>query len=60
MAPRRVALLERQWDTASLLARAAGVRRDHGVDRIAFELHPLYLVYNVPTLLTDAGRRSAR
>ena len=24
--------------------------RDHGVDRIAFELHPLQLVYNVPTL----------
>ena len=25
--------------------------RDHGVARIAFELHPLHLVYNVPTLL---------
>ena len=24
--------------------------RDHGVERIAFELHPLQLVYNVPTL----------
>ena len=29
----------------SLIARA------HGVNRIAFELHPLHLVYNVPTLL---------
>lgn len=45
-------LLERQWEQAvevwldlTELARTAGVRR------IAFELHPLHLVYNVPTLL---------
>lgn len=46
------ALLARQWDEAvgfwremGALAAAAGVRR------IAFELHPLHLVFNVPTLL---------
>jgi sugar phosphate isomerase/epimerase len=47
-----VALLERQWAEAipfwQEMARLAG---SHGVRRIAFELHPLYLVYNVPTLL---------
>ena len=31
-------------------ARWPGSPSDHGVRRIAFELHPLYLVYNVPTL----------
>ncbi|MEO8229087.1 MAG: sugar phosphate isomerase/epimerase [Chloroflexota bacterium] len=46
-----VALLERQWGEAipfwDVMARFA---LEHGVTRIAFELHPLYLVYNVPTL----------
>jgi len=47
----QVALLERQWQQAlvfweELVATAA--RR--GVSRIAFEQHPLHLVYNVPTL----------
>ena len=46
-----VALRERQWAAglelwASLALDAAA----HGVERIAFELHPLHLVYNVPTL----------
>lgn len=50
--PDALSLLERQWHEAiglwgELVAYALG----HGVDRIAFELHPLYLVYNVPTLL---------
>lgn len=46
-----VALLERQWDAAIPFWREmAGFAEDHGVRRIAFELHPLYLVYNVPTL----------
>jgi sugar phosphate isomerase/epimerase len=46
-----VALLERQWDAAIPYWREmAGFAEDHGVRRIAFELHPLYLVYNVPTL----------
>jgi sugar phosphate isomerase/epimerase len=45
------ALLARQWDEAipfwqAMVAHAT----DHGVDRIAFELHPMQLVYNVPTL----------
>ena len=44
-------LLARQWDQAipfwrAIVAHAA----DHGVNRIAFELHPMQLVYNVPTL----------
>ncbi len=49
--PDAVALLERQWDAAIPFWREmAGFAEDHGVRRIAFELHPLYLVYNVPTL----------
>jgi sugar phosphate isomerase/epimerase len=46
-----MALLERQWDAAIALWQDLG--RDalaHGVDRLALELHPLHLVYNVPTL----------
>ncbi|GAA0427546.1 hypothetical protein Acor_37760 [Acrocarpospora corrugata] len=47
-----VALLERQWEQAGPLWRElAGRAADAGVTRIAFELHPLHLVYNVPTLL---------
>jgi sugar phosphate isomerase/epimerase len=51
------ALLERQWMTAidlwGDLAAEAGAA---GIERIALELHPLHLVYNVPTLtrLRDA------
>jgi sugar phosphate isomerase/epimerase len=46
-----VALLERQWDEAiPFWIEMAGFARDHGVERIAFELHPLHLVYNLPTL----------
>jgi sugar phosphate isomerase/epimerase len=47
-----LALLDRQWDAAlELWHRLAPEAADHGIDRIAFELHPLHLVYNVPTLL---------
>lgn len=47
-----VALRERQWDAAIELWRdLAAYAVDHGVTRIGFELHPLHLVYNVPTLL---------
>lgn len=47
-----VALRERQWETAVAFWRPmAGFASEHGVERIAFELHPLHLVYNVPTLL---------
>lgn len=47
----QAALLARQWDEAipfwqAMVAHAT----DHGVERIAFELHPMQLVYNVPTL----------
>jgi len=46
-----LALLERQWAAAidlwqDLAAEAAAA----GIERIALELHPLHLVYNVPTL----------
>jgi sugar phosphate isomerase/epimerase len=49
--PDQVELLDRQWESAlelwqSLVAKAGGC----GVIRLAFELHPLHLVYNVPTL----------
>jgi sugar phosphate isomerase/epimerase len=47
-----VALLERQWDEAIPFWEEMGrYALDHGVTRIAFELHPLHLAYNVPTLL---------
>src|SRR5262245_6379679 len=50
--PDTIALLERQWEVAvPFWIEMAAFARDHGVDRIAFELHPLHLVYNVPTLL---------
>ncbi len=46
-----LALLERQWDEAiplwQTLAREAEAA---GVEQLAFELHPLHLVYNAPTL----------
>jgi sugar phosphate isomerase/epimerase len=44
------ALLERQWDAAIALWRAlAAEARSAGIEALAFELHPLHLVYNVPT-----------
>jgi sugar phosphate isomerase/epimerase len=47
-----VALLERQWAEAIAFWQDMGrFADDHGVVRIAFELHPLHLAYNVPTLL---------
>jgi sugar phosphate isomerase/epimerase len=47
-----VALAARQWDEAIPFWQAmARFADDHGVAEIAFELHPLHLVYNVPTLL---------
>jgi len=50
--PDAVALLERQWDEAIPYWQELGrFAEDQGVRRIAFELHPLHLVYNVPTLL---------
>lgn len=47
-----LALLERQWERAiPFWVDMAAFATDHGVRRIAFELHPLHLAYNVPTLL---------
>jgi sugar phosphate isomerase/epimerase len=47
-----LALLERQWAAAIDLWRDLGREAAAaGVERIALELHPLHLVYNVPTLL---------
>ena len=46
------ALLERQWEeTTALWRRFGAFAANRGVKRIALELHPLHLVYNVPTLL---------
>ena len=45
-----MALLERQWDEGIGLWRdLAADAEAAGIDAIAFELHPLHLVYNVPT-----------
>lgn len=47
-----LALLERQWVAAIDLWRVLGREAvAAGVERIALELHPLHLAYNVPTLL---------
>jgi sugar phosphate isomerase/epimerase len=46
------ALLARQWAaTIDLWQGLAAEAERAGVERLAFELHPLHLVYNVPTLL---------
>jgi sugar phosphate isomerase/epimerase len=46
-----MALLDRQWTAAIELWRDLGAYAlAHGVEQLAFELHPLHLVYNVPTL----------
>lgn len=45
-------ILDSQWEQALELWQGfADFALAHGVTRIAFELHPLHLVYNVPTLL---------
>ncbi len=47
-----IALLERQWTEAiPFWSEMVHHAEAHGVRRIAFELHPLHLVYNVPTLV---------
>ena len=46
-----MALLERQWSGAIELWRdLAADAVAAGIERLALELHPLHLVYNVPTL----------
>jgi sugar phosphate isomerase/epimerase len=47
-----VALLDRQWAaTIELWQDLAAEAERAGIERLALELHPLHLVYNVPTLL---------
>ncbi|MFI5227408.1 MAG: sugar phosphate isomerase/epimerase family protein [Candidatus Limnocylindrales bacterium] len=47
-----VALRRRHWDAAvGLWRRKVETAERYGVTKIAFELHPLHVVYNVPTLL---------
>jgi sugar phosphate isomerase/epimerase len=56
--PEMVELRERQWDEAIRFWRdVVPFARSHGIERIALELHPLALAYNVPTLqrLRDAA-----
>jgi sugar phosphate isomerase/epimerase len=44
-------ILEGQWEQAlGVWQELSDFATAHGVERIAFELHPLHLVYNVPTL----------
>jgi sugar phosphate isomerase/epimerase len=46
-----VELGRRSWDTAlEYWTRTSRLAGECGVTRIAFELHPLHVVYNVPTL----------
>jgi sugar phosphate isomerase/epimerase len=50
--PEYLEVLEWQWQQAIDLWRdLAAFATDHGINRICFELHPLNLAYNVPTLL---------
>jgi sugar phosphate isomerase/epimerase len=50
--PELVDILEWQWEkTIALWRELAAFASDHGVQRICFELHPLNMAYNVPTLL---------
>jgi sugar phosphate isomerase/epimerase len=50
--PEGMDLLERQWaQTIAFWSEFAPFAADHGITKIALELHPMHLVYNVPTLL---------
>jgi sugar phosphate isomerase/epimerase len=50
--PDMQSIREEQWELAiDTWGGVADFALAHGVDRIALELHPLQLVYNVPTLL---------
>ena len=56
-----VELGRRSWDTAlEYWAYTSSLARERGVTRIAFELHPLHVVYNVPTLLAFRREISPR
>jgi sugar phosphate isomerase/epimerase len=50
--PDAQAIREAQWQqTIAFWREFAAFAEAHGITRIALELHPLHLVYNVPTLL---------
>ncbi len=50
--PDAVLFAQQAWDAAVEFWRGkVRLAEQRGVDRIAFELHPLHVVYNVPTLL---------
>lgn len=50
--PEMQEIREEQWERAiDTWSELADFAHAHGVERIALELHPLQLVYNVPTLL---------
>lgn len=50
--PETLPIRARQWEqTLEVWQSLADLARAHGVNRIAFELHPLHMVYNVTTLL---------
>ena len=52
-----VELTERQWlECITLWKDLSSFAADHGIERIGLELHPMHLVYNVPTMerLRDA------
>jgi sugar phosphate isomerase/epimerase len=52
-----VDLARRSWDlTIGFWAAKTRLAEQCGVERIAFELHPLHVVYNVPTLLSFRSR----
>ncbi|WP_181781773.1 sugar phosphate isomerase/epimerase family protein [Pseudonocardia pini] len=49
--PEAMDMLARQWEeTVAFWEEFVPFAADHGVTRIALELHPMHLVYNVPTL----------
>jgi sugar phosphate isomerase/epimerase len=50
--PEAIAVRDEQWElTYRFWREFAEFASDRGIERIALELHPLHLVYNVPTLL---------
>lgn len=56
-----VAHARRAWDSAvEYWGDKVRLAESCGVERVAFELHPLHVVYNVPTLLAFRGEVGAR
>jgi sugar phosphate isomerase/epimerase len=56
-----VAFAQRAWDAAvEFWTAKVRLAEAYGVEQIAFELHPLHVVYNVPTLLAFRERVGPR